>query len=784
MKQWWQANASRAGYWAAKEQPIQVWRRSAHAASAVCLALPPIEMRLVLLFACIIGAQAQLWCPQDPDTFFNSKLNLSYPGLETVAAAWRGGDAAAACNLTRSYYINGNTSSWLRVATAPQPSSQRVGGSSDNMTFSDVFCFYSVCHHQPRDKSGELDWLWTDGDDEWKFALSRWPFAELGSAWATTGNSAYANYLRNSSLTWALSQPVPTSPSGVNETWRTIEAGIRMSGAVAKTLFSLLKAPEAPSHSAWLLEMASSAADHGRFLNSFYKQGNPNWQSMQLNGLGTAAITFPEMQNSNEWYENAASGCLADLRLGVYPDGVETEETSAYHRVATENFASFVNISRLGGRVAPAELQAGVQRMVSYLALSMDGAGSNPLNGDSDSQDEAEWLLPYADAFKNDTWRFMASYGQQGTAPVHMSQVWPWAGQVVLRAGDWFETRISDQSTGRGGAAGSAWSWVDIGPFGSSSHAHYDKLHLAIRAYGGELLVDSGRFAYDGPIATQFRETYARHTRGHNALMVSSGACTAPAGNDVIAVSGSATGVAAACDLQQQQTGPAVATAPLQEGRDFAVANPGAGQVGWAQGAIDFQGVNGTAVHARGVVMAPYVTSPSRTAPTSVGAAGPWMWVAVDVLHTSLPRAVRWHWHAHPNASAAIVQTKPPLSAVINHRCGASLSLSTASSSMDPAFSNISVVRGQLVPVPQGWYSPTYDVYGPSDAIQVDATVQAGTSVVAWVFVAQSSVWDVAKLPSAIITAVGDSSVTVEVKDPATGGTMSVIVPVQSAVHA
>jgi hypothetical protein len=415
------------------------------------------------------------------------------------------------------------------------------------MTFSDIFCFYSVCNHQPRDPSGELDWLWTDGDDEWKYALSRWPFAELGDAWAATGNDAYAHYLRNASLTWTLSQPVPVQPSGVNVTWRTIEAGLRMSGAVAKTLFTLIQAPAMPSHASWMLEMASVASDHGKFLNAFYTQGNPNWRSMQLNGLGTAALAFPEMQGSNQWYSNAANGCLADLKSGVYPDGVETEETSAYHRVATENFASFVNVSRLGGRVAPAELQARVGGMVSYLALSMDGTGSNPLNGDSDSQDEAQWLRPYAEASGNSTWLFMSSYGEQGTAPAAMSQAWPWAGQVVLRAGNWFEAGAPTQ--GGGVRAGSAWSWMDIGPFGSSSHAHYDKLHLSIRAYGAELLVDSGRFAYDGPIATQFRETYARHTRGHNALLVSAGACGSPA----IGSAPLPDRAAAACDLQQQQ---------------------------------------------------------------------------------------------------------------------------------------------------------------------------------------------------------------------------------------
>jgi hypothetical protein len=40
------------------------------------------------------------------------------------------------------------------------------------------------------------------------------------------------------------------------------------------------------------------------------------------------------------------------------------------------------------------------------------------------------------------------------------------------------------------------WAWFDVGPFGSSGHGHYDRLHLSIRSGSQSLLTDSGRFAY------------------------------------------------------------------------------------------------------------------------------------------------------------------------------------------------------------------------------------------------------------------------------------------------
>lgn len=82
--------------------------------------------------------------------------------------------------------------------------------------------------------------------------------------------------------------------------------------------------------------------------------------------------------------------------------------------------------------------------------------------------------------------------------------MFPWSGQLIMRGGY---------------ARGNHWAWLDLGPYGSSGHGHRDKLHLSIRAYGVHLLVDSGRFAYEGPVADQFRD-YAVGTAAHNTIML------------------------------------------------------------------------------------------------------------------------------------------------------------------------------------------------------------------------------------------------------------------------
>eukprot|EP00051_Salpingoeca_urceolata_P009135 m.111978 g.111978 ORF g.111978 m.111978 type:complete len:104 (-) comp16149_c0_seq3:229-540(-) len=78
--------------------------------------------------------------------------------------------------------------------------------------------------------------------------------------------------------------------------------------------------------------------DHGRFLEEFGSSGNPNFQSMQYWGLATVALTLPELTNASKWLTGATDGVKQDMHHGVYPDGVETEQTSGYHYVATRCF--------------------------------------------------------------------------------------------------------------------------------------------------------------------------------------------------------------------------------------------------------------------------------------------------------------------------------------------------------------------------------------------------------------------------------------------------------------
>lgn len=653
-------------------------------------------------------------CPQSSDRLtrlFTEQLNLTVPALSQVRSLWQQGQQEAACAALVQYYVQGTTGRWWRQP-AVQPGTGHAGGEADNET-NDNYCFYSVCAHQPR-AHGALDWTWLgpDNDIEWLYAINRMPmYPDMVSAWVSTGNPVYLEYFWNVTADWIASQPVPASPPGPNSTWRSLEAGIRMDGSWPVGFFGFLGAPSPPAGSpfeSWILDMVSLAADHGQFLSKYSSQGPANWQSMQYAGLANAALGWPELAGASDWYETAAKGILADMNQGIYPDGVETEETAHYHLVAAKSFEGFVNISQIAGFAPPAALAQGVELMLEYVAFSMDPMGYAPLNGDSDLDYNAgasilesnrwrlekiresdspkpDYILQVAPVFGRPDWTYAASQGEQGQRPAGPpTRVWPWGGQVVMRS-DW--------------TAGSQWAWFDIGPFGSSGHAHADKLHLSVRAFGVDLLVDSGRFSYDGPVASTFRNAYAIHSRGHNVVLLSAEGCSSSSNGS--------------CVLCGQVESPALAPSALLPGKDFNISD----SQDWARGAIQFQGLTGQGVHARGIVHLRGVA-----------------WVVADRISTDRPRLARWLWHAHPNTTATLVANPgTPSSVLVQHLEGPRLDIVSARNSSIPAWSNASIISGQLDPEPQGWYSPSYDVFGPSDAVVLDALVPAGNSSVAWV---------------------------------------------------
>ena len=100
------------------------------------------------------------------------------------------------------------------------------------------------------------------------------------------------------------------------------------------------------------------------------------------------------------------------------------------------------------------------------------------------------------------TFRFVQTFGKEGTAPPETSRDFPWCGFMVMRTG-W---RPDDLHL------------VFDGCRNTGSHNHQDQMNIVLAAYGSTLLGDNG-YVGTGFFAPD-RLHYINHPRGHNLLTV------------------------------------------------------------------------------------------------------------------------------------------------------------------------------------------------------------------------------------------------------------------------
>lgn len=377
---------------------------------------------------------------------------------------------------------------------------------------------------------------------------------------------------------------------------------------------------------------------------------------MEMSGLATIATAWPEFEKSEEWLDYTIASMTESMKKQVYPDGVQTELTSHYHRVALNNFDRFYKICSQAQKSLPGYFTDQIEKMWNYLACTMRPDGYGLLNNDGDRDFNRESVLNAAMDYDRKDWEFIASNGETGVEPDDgPSFIFPWAGQLISRNG--YETDAH-------------WSFFDIGPWGSG-HQHNDKLHISVSAYGRDLLVDAGRFAYRGKVADKFRG-YALGSQGHNVFMI---------------------------DGKGQSPGPRLAEKPLSE-KNYKITD----EYDYAWSSFNrFNDLEGEGKHTRALF---YVRDN--------------FWIVADRLNTDRPRRIEALWHWHPECEVG--KHKDNTVSTRNEKGNLKI-IPIGNTKWEMEF-----IKGQEEPVIQGWYSEEYNQYEPnmvsvySTQVETDAT--------------------------------------------------------------
>jgi len=623
-------------------------------------------------------------CESYPETIKNmfDHFNLEYKGLEKVKAANSSGNLVDACKYLLEYYKNGSTAQELR---REQPAITAKTVARADTIINDVFIIQNVRGQVPYGDDGHRDWYYKgpNNDREWAWLSNR--HSQINSVLTTyfeTGNPKYAKYIDLYLRDFIIaSMPYP-AVKGRESIWRGLEVSFR--GKVWSGIFYGLINSEYLSPATQLL-ILSSLPDHAHYNRNFH--GGNNWLTMEISALATVATNFPEYKESNEWLEYSIETMTESMKDQVYSDGVQTELTSHYHNVSLSNFDLFKDICDNANRTLPDFFNQTIENMYSYIAHVVRPDGFRILNNDGDRGSDRDRILKGAKKFNQPGWEYIITNGKSGTEPSDgPSYFYPWAGQLISRSGY---------------DADAHWSFFDIGPWGSG-HQHNDKLHISISAYGRDLLVDAGRFAYTGEVARKFRP-YARGSAGHNVILI---------------------------DSKGQKGGPTHAKEPIGNSH-FKITD----DFDYASNSFDrFIDVDGEVKHIRSVF---YVRGE--------------FWVVVDRIITDKPRKIDALWHWHPES----VVEKDNLIVKTNNKKGNLAVIPVSQQEFDIEF-----IKGQEEPEIQGWYSQEYNLFEPNIASFYSTDISESSTIV-WLLLPSEK-----KMPKtgAEILSEDDNGVKIEVK--------------------
>lgn len=624
--------------------------------------MKPLILLTAVLFIAITGnLSAQSWqkiesvedvCKAYPNEMRSmlEAFDLELPGMEKVKQAYGKNDLPAACSELLSYYKNSDNSLKLR-REQPKTTSKTLAGA--DTILKNIFVIQNVRGQVPWGNDGHRDWYYKgpNNDREWAWLSNRHSqLAEVFNAYFETGNPKYAEYIDLFLRDFIIkSMPYPAA-KGSESIWRGLEVSFRAK-VWTKIFYGMLN-NEFISPATQLL-ILSSLPDHAHYNRNFH--GGNNWLTMEISALATVATNFPEYKNADEWLDYSITAMVGSMEDQIYPDGVQTELTSHYHNVSLSNFELFLNICKDANKPLPDYFNKTIEAMYAYIAHAVRPDGNRILNNDGDRGSDRNLILRGATTYNKPDWEYIATNGETGRKPKDgPSYFFPWAGQLISRSG--FD-------------ADAHWSFFDIGPWGSG-HQHNDKLHLSISAFGRDLLVDAGRFAYTGEVANKFRP-YAKGTQGHNAILI---------------------------DGKGQAPGPLLADKPLT-GTHFKIAP--AFDFAW-NSMSDFIGLKDVK-HSRSLM---YVRGN--------------FWVVVDNVETNKPRKIETLWHFHPDCE--ILKESKGLISTKNEKGNLRI-VPVQKSDWEVNF-----VKGQETPEIQGWYSEEYNKYEPNTAaiystkIETDAT--------------------------------------------------------------
>jgi hypothetical protein len=366
----------------------------------------------------------------------------------------------------------------------------------------------------------------------WELSRSQ-HLTTVAMAHAASGDPRYAREVVSQIEDWIASNPV-----GYGINWvSSMDAGIR----VANWLWAYRLIDGAPEASAeFTASLLASLLAHGRHIESnisIYEDGiTTNHTVADYASLLYLGLMLPELDSADRWVARGLAGLTDCMRVHVHADGVDYENSIAYHRLVTEMYLSSLVLAERNGRSFPDAYRASLERMLEFVMSYSRPDGLAPLVGDSD---DGRWhLLSDYSAWEPLDHRYLLAVGSAvfgrddfaaaaDGAPGAVEEVaWLLGAEAAepltarARAPIALPSRAfrpGGRFVMRHGKHHALISCDEVGTRGYGNHKHNDILSFELMVAGSPLVVDPGTYAYLSDRSA--REAF-RATRAHNTLVI------------------------------------------------------------------------------------------------------------------------------------------------------------------------------------------------------------------------------------------------------------------------
>jgi len=364
-------------------------------------------------------------------------------------------------------------------------------------------------------------------------------FVTLGQAYFLTGDEKYTKEFIYQTIDWIENNP---PQFGVN--WIcTMNAAIRVTNWVLG--FSYFK-ESSFINKKFFLKFIKNLYIHGKHIIGNLEYGilTSNHYIADIVGLAYLGMMLKDFKGARNWLDFGVNEFINEMKKQVYPDGVDFEASTCYHRLVLELFfyptlfiiknSSYFdenNFVEAGEKVFGKNYMDKLYKMFEFVLFSLKPNGKMPQLGDNDSGrlhifrnrevldtryllcmgavffkepkfkvkefgfcEEALWVFG-KDGY--DIWNNLESKSINGIG----SRSFPNAGWYILRK-DKNYMIVSFGTNGQNGNGG---------------HAHNDKLSFELSVGGKDILVDPGTYIYT-PIP-YWRNKF-RSTLFHNTVVV------------------------------------------------------------------------------------------------------------------------------------------------------------------------------------------------------------------------------------------------------------------------